>query len=253
MKTRATGGVRRNGDRESPALFVRIDRSRWLRGTDQITASLLLKPQSRNMCCLGFACLAAGHSTEHIAGMSTITAAEQDNKFKVAPSLAPFQRSARAEPQAPHAVDPRKVERRGDLKAERVADLIYNCNDDAALDDATRERYLTELGRTVGIEFSFQGNALPPACGGKGFQLERDFKKRPGYTAQMSRLKAATREWVDMEPVRIYSTEGIKGLEAHAQEMATARCFKHQEAVRVRVTTMDGATTIGELYAEPEN
>ena len=205
------------------------------------------------MCCIGFACLAAGHTTKHIAGKATITAAEHDNKFRVAPSLATFQRSARAELEAPHALDPRRVESGGDLKPEPVADLIYNCNDDFALDDATRERYLTELGRTVGIEFSFQGKALPPACGGKGFQLEPDFKKRPGYTAHVSSLKAATREWVDMEPVRLYSTEGIKGLEARAQEMASALCFKHPEAVRIRITTMDGTTTIGELYAEPWN
>ena len=198
------------------------------------------------MCCIGFACLAAGHSTEHIAGMSTITAAEQDNKFKVAPSLAPFQRSARAEPQAPHAVDPRKVERRGDLKAERVADLIYNCNDDAALDDATRERYLTELGRTVGIEFSFQGNALPPACGGKGFQLERDFKKRPGYTAQMSRLKAAGRHGTCPN---LFHRRDQTGSPCPGDGLRGASSTRRP----ARVTTMDGATTIGELYAEPEN
>ena len=42
-----------------------------------------------------------------------------------------------------------------------VVDLLYSLNDDQDLDDATRERYLTDAGRAAHIDFVFTGEALP--------------------------------------------------------------------------------------------
>jgi len=48
-------------------LKVIVDRKRWLRG-EGATNSSLLRERDGKMCCLGFACLAAGHTEDEIRG-----------------------------------------------------------------------------------------------------------------------------------------------------------------------------------------
>jgi hypothetical protein len=47
-----------------------VDRTRWLRGEGSERSSLF-RPEDGKMCCLGFACLAAGHTEEDIADVSS--------------------------------------------------------------------------------------------------------------------------------------------------------------------------------------
>ena len=145
-----------------PLLLVEVDRSRWLRGAGRGTGMPLLRhPLTHHMCCMGFACAAAGHSAGDIDGVPTIAHLAAD-----APAgyldrrLRHFENTPENKPSAIRAPDPRM--RHPSTAEWPVTQIIYSVNDDETLTDAERELYLRRLGPLVGIDFTFTGEALPP-------------------------------------------------------------------------------------------
>lgn len=120
-------------------LNVTIDRNLWLRGEGD-RGSCLLAPDGR-MCCLGFACLAAGETKEAIHGLpdlETLAGCLDD----ISPALHLL---VRDEPAAL-------------VNSELGIDLMKT-NDDPSLSPAARESEIVRLGLEAGINFTFEGPA----------------------------------------------------------------------------------------------
>lgn len=107
-----------------------VDRKRWLHGEGE-QRSCLLRSDGR-MCCLGFACLAAGHTEDEIRDVAT----------------------------------PNGLTRRRDgrcllpnYNASQIGDAMEwnDCVPDAEFSDAEREAKITERLAQIGLEVSFEG------------------------------------------------------------------------------------------------
>ena len=127
-------------------LAVTVDRSTWIRGRSE--ESFLLS-DTGNKCCMGFASIAAGLSPDDI--LRRLTVAGALSHFK--PQSAPGDKTYTACPASlQQFVDA------GDLDVDEV----YEANDDADTDDATREQKLITLGARFGIAFTFVDGDVPP-------------------------------------------------------------------------------------------
>ena len=94
------------------------------------------------MCCLGFACIAAGFSEKQILNVSTPV-----ELIKIlAGSIATL----------PDILLSLVADSAGSSHSAPCLSLM-NGNDSVELTDTERERHITELGATVGLEFMFTG------------------------------------------------------------------------------------------------
>ena len=138
-------------------LQVEVDRSQWLRGSED---GVLLHGKTGHMCCMGFGCLAAGHSKEEIRNETAVCDVRRKSTGqKPDVRLQDFGTGRTGDKDGPMAPDPRTVEPSDNLHL--VTELIYKVNDDQSLGDGQREEYLRRLGKQVGIEFTFSGKRLP--------------------------------------------------------------------------------------------
>lgn len=115
-----------------------IDRSKWARGGD----SLLLDPDSGNMCCLGFYALACGVSVSAISGEPVYSDLD-DSAIEELPS---------------RLVSPR------DNSWPRVTTLhddIVNMNDDAGVAETDREVRIASLFASIGVTVEFVDGEQP--------------------------------------------------------------------------------------------
>lgn len=111
-------------------LKVTIDRSRWLRGEGP-ARSFLLREEDGKMCCLGFACIAAGCAPEELAGEKT----------------------------------PGELGNRNGLPGYFGMRPVYGdameLNDSIVMAEDVREASLTKLLSRVGIELEFVDGPVP--------------------------------------------------------------------------------------------
>lgn len=120
-------------------LKVVVDREKWIHGEGDFD-SYLLRERDGHLCCLGFACLAAGLTTDQI-------------KDQHAPHSIPDL----VESKLPLLLQPTTIPEFYKKTNSKVCNSMVNLNDKKDVKAAYRERRLRELGRKVGIEFSFQG------------------------------------------------------------------------------------------------
>jgi hypothetical protein len=119
---------------EAPALLaVPVKRSEWYRGRGH-ESSRLRRYQDGLMCCLGFACLAAGHTEHEILGHSF-----------------PY-RMTIIKP----VLEPLVLRENGGKGNSDICTAIGRTNDAENIDDAKREANLIELGVEAGIAFTFE-------------------------------------------------------------------------------------------------
>lgn len=237
-------------------LEVRVDRSRWLRGTGRYTGSMLKQRVSGHMCCMGFACRSAGHGDDQIHDIRSVQEMVRRRNVVAHKSLDAFvDPDSKAKQRYLH-VDPR-AHRPGD-RIQPVAELIYGVNDDASIDDATRERHLKHLGLSAGIRFEFTGERLPPlgaefAIRGSENPEWNPRARAPRCRATARTLDAATRTWGNEREVRLRPVQTAYGLAEAAAAMAYT--LTREDNAAVRITLIGDAPdnvgeTIGEVYAE---
>lgn len=108
-----------------------VDRKRWLRGEGERN-SLLLRAADDKMCCLGFACLAAGHTEGEIRGVATPTGITRSRDGRcLLPSY-------------------------GSSQISRAMEW-NDCPPYEDFTDVQREAYITDFLAQVGIEVVFEG------------------------------------------------------------------------------------------------
>jgi hypothetical protein len=108
-----------------------VDRKRWLRGEGEQN-SLLLRESDNKMCCLGFACLAAGHTEDEIRNVATPTGLNRERGLRC---LLPNYNS----------------------RAISWAMEWNDCPGDASLTEEKREQVIAEKLAEIGIEVVFEG------------------------------------------------------------------------------------------------
>lgn len=118
-------------------LEVVIDRTKWLRGEGGFRSSLLRESDSK-MCCIGFACLAAGMSEEMIVERSTMASIRHHPALcdQIPDSLAGL-----FAPDGPWE--------------NSTCEALYARNDEIDLAEAEREARIISGGAKAGLEFKF--------------------------------------------------------------------------------------------------
>lgn len=107
---------------------VVVDRARWLRGEGGDDSKLLRRMDGK-MCCMGFACIAAGAEPEDIKGLTTVG-----------------------------QVDPFALDWSGaNCRGMNGLDDLYSLNDSYGLSDDDREQRIVAAGNRVGLQFEFTG------------------------------------------------------------------------------------------------
>ncbi len=122
-------------------LRVIVDRSRWYRGKGSVE-SRLRRSVDGQMCCLGFACLAAGHSEDDITEAAT--------PLELRSSLLPGTEEYRA-----------ARKRLDDGHGTAIGEAI-NINDSRHITDEERERDLARILTQVGIDLEFVDGPVEP-------------------------------------------------------------------------------------------
>ena len=112
-------------------LKVQVERDNWLRGE----GASYLRDHDGRMCCIGFACLAAGMKEEDIVGhMMVISDCLEMGDV-------------------PEVLKATLMEDNGSASEE--ADELYVTNDNRSISDSQRETMLKDYGKAAGIEFEF--------------------------------------------------------------------------------------------------
>lgn len=120
---------------------VIVERSKWLRGEGS-GVSQLLRERDGKLCCVGFACLAAGFSLDQIR--SRVTVSDLLNVEETGPpSTLAAMVIGEGEPEEDPFCD------------TGAAEELYGANDDPAIWASARETKVAELGQKVGLEFEF--------------------------------------------------------------------------------------------------
>lgn len=141
-------------------LQVTVDRSKWLQGEGE-EDSYLYRPDDGKMCCLGFVGLAAGLSEEIMADVSTPSGLITDQCITIPESMSGL-------------VDMSKEEEYQNFNSKICGNLM-TANDEYLEYDydkaeqvvdpdflPKKEATLIELGKQIGIEFSFIGQYQQP-------------------------------------------------------------------------------------------
>ena len=114
-------------------LKVIVDRTKWFRGHG-IENSQLLRSDGR-MCCLGFACLAAGLSPEQIGESQSPGPVYRVEKW----------------PETLLSL----IDKNEDHCNSKIGYRLMTLNDDMLIDDNSRETHIRQEGEEAGIEFEF--------------------------------------------------------------------------------------------------
>ena len=114
-------------------LKVIVDRKGRLRGKGP---SELRSQYTGKMCCVGFACLAAGMSESDIAGKLTVIPANFE-RVGIPEELEPLMTKAGFSTPGAHN--------------------LYTINDYTEYEDSNREALIKRLGTEVGLDFEFAG------------------------------------------------------------------------------------------------
>ena len=117
-------------------LDVIVDRTKWYRGQGY-DESKLLRSEGQ-MCCVGFACLAAGLTPSQIENWATVQVAHTIKAPRLAKMVCLLVPSGKP----------------SDVATGDAAQL-YTTNDKPGIDNATRERDIRDYGLKVGLAFSF--------------------------------------------------------------------------------------------------
>jgi hypothetical protein len=117
---------------------VTIDRSKWLRGEGS-EASMLLRESDGKMCCLGQVLLALGKTKQQIAGLEA-PGCSRRGEYPAGMGTPLLE---------PAVYNPHKM-----VSTTATADAM-EANDDMSTDDAYKERYLTPLLASMGIDITF--------------------------------------------------------------------------------------------------
>ena len=242
-----------------PLLSVEVDRSRWLRGAERTTGMPVLRhPLTHHMCCMGFACTAAGHSPDDIDGVPTIAHLAADAPGKhLDRRLRHFENSPENKPSAIRAPDPRM--RHPSTAEWPVTQIIYMVNDDETLTDAERELHLRRLGPLVGIDFAFTGEPLPPmACELNVPPTSELFPETPEKDGPLPPARAAislldpeTRIWTAQETSLLSGKYSTFDLIHAAHGILRDHAHRHGRAARLLLTTQEGRT-LTTAYVEPD-
>jgi len=127
---------------------LEIDRTKWLRGEGS-DASRLLRPSDGKMCCLGFACLAAGYAPVNIENKSTVK--QVTDMFGRKPNIEPLFIPR-------HLDEPSKYENWDVYEAFQANDQRYADSDMTLTEEefeAAREKRIVELLAKIGFEVTF--------------------------------------------------------------------------------------------------
>ena len=236
---------------------VEIDRSRWLRGASE--ASTLRNASSCHECCVGTIGRIAGIPPEKLETRSFIAGMDA---AQVPRSLHEFLPS---EPGLTRADDPRedtatKTGRKRRAGQKPVSDLMYSINDDAALDDATRERMLTTLAAGIGIRLTFTGDALPrhatpPSGDARARQaaISRGLEtpNRPLRLELATTILGEDRQWQPFEKATIVLDTDNTATEACVYDLLRAHAQEHKRPVRVTAREARSGRTVCDRYHEP--
>lgn len=117
-------------------LKVTVDRSRWFRGQGGEKSRLLMA--SGKMCCLGFACIAAGHTSDEIMEVATPNGLERE----LLPGVEQYRKALSGDMGIVEAID-------------NPIHRAINVNDDVRIIDQERESQLQEILAQVGIDMEF--------------------------------------------------------------------------------------------------
>lgn len=128
---------------------VVIDRSRWLRGEGH-TVSVLLRESDGKMCCLGQVLCRLGKTEDQLRGV-----AAPDSRFR-------RDRRGEAVPGGPPGLGTPLLD--ADQVRAKGVNAAMGINDNPSMPDDVRERSLTEILGTLGIELEFV-DKIEPAAG----------------------------------------------------------------------------------------
>jgi hypothetical protein len=116
-----------------------IDRGKWYRG--QPEGSALLREEDGKMCCLGFDCLRRGFTPDRLIGVmvpeSIATALEEDNLTRLKGLVSYCECEG------------------GHLQATNTCEDLVRVNDDALLDELSREEQIADLFAEIGVTVEF--------------------------------------------------------------------------------------------------
>lgn len=130
-----------------------IDRERWARGGKPGT--LLLNDKDGSMCCLGFACLAAGVPSSKLIDMGS------PEDLAITPALAAFV----TQEEDPDSYDDEEISYRSGNNSSTEAAI--DVNDDKELTDPEREDRLKPILAKLGFDVTFVDHPLAqPTEGG---------------------------------------------------------------------------------------
>lgn len=119
-------------------LKVIIDRTKWLRGEGN-DKSRLLRPSDGKMCCIGFACLAAGIPKSAIEDRAEVGLLFGNPSMPIPESL--------------KLLYSRRPSGLGEESG--VCHNLYEVNDLKDYNDESREADIVNMGKDAGIAFSF--------------------------------------------------------------------------------------------------
>lgn len=117
-------------------MHVLVKRNTWGRGAG-VAFSRLLNPQNGMMCCMGFACLAAGMARHEISDVSTIR--ELTDSTTIPPGLHKFLEDHDRGPGGAHD-----------------SSSLYCWNDRRNITDSEREAEIIRLGKNYDLDFTFE-------------------------------------------------------------------------------------------------
>ena len=236
--------------RKNTRLAVAINRNRWLRGRPG--HGLLRNPLSGNCCATGWACLVAGMNPSDIDNARSVAMLDE-NGTEVPVKLARLEYDAQFKlAQIP---DPRKP----DLKAkDNAVSLILSINDDAWLEDRRRETMLIDLGRSVGLEFSFHGHPLPKRGHAEtnphpvsGIQERWDgYSTREVMTTTMI-LNTKTRTWEERDTSPSKAHDFPIGIERFGYATLRRKAMREKDQVVRVVLKSTDSKVLYDAYLEP--
>ena len=243
------------GEARTKKLKVNIDRGMWLRGATK--SSRLKSERTGHQCCMGMACSADGVTADldeqcYIEAMQMegdeLAAHHHAIQLFASPQRNPEDRVT--DPRLPASSHKGFGHHRNET---HIVDLLYALNDDQSLDDATRERYLSDAGRTADIEFVFSGEALPRHIEEEYIHAAASQESDPkAAVAAYSWLDTNSRRWVD-------DPNGRQQVDRHSQTGKNRSCYDllqtyadhHSElACRVKLYDRDNQLLM-DRYTEP--
>ena len=250
------------GETRTENLKVNIDRGMWLRGATK--SSRLKSEHTGHQCCMGMACSADGLTENLDENCYIETMQLEGDELSARHHAIQLFASAQRNPDD-RLTDPRLAasSRKGMgqcRNATHIVDLLYSLNDDQSLDDATRERYLIDAGRTADIEFVFTGQALPRHIEEEHRTISDAHNQTPASQQSDPKAAVAAYSWLDTNSrCWVDDPNGRQQVDRHSQTGKNRSCYdllwiyadQHSgHACRVRLYDRDGELLM-DRYTEP--